>query len=308
LSRRWRRESIALAALLAGIAEFALGQFWAQHLMPQIGFFCVICAVLCLICRFWVAGACWAAAAVLPLLQVAPLYLPHRATLRPGCQVTVLAFNQLEENPDNAGAAALIARRHPDILFADKVYALDEFRGLLLEKLPDYSSAGFGALLILSRFPISHSSDLRFGIVADATIADREVRLLNMYMIRPNRNFAAYREEYEKLYSWLRGERGPLIVGGDGNTTAFTPEMRSIRTLLKDSWDEAGWGLGATFPGPWRRAGMVGPWMRIDYVLHDSAFDTLAARRIDEAAGAGHYPVAADLVLAGSGTPGKPCP
>lgn len=307
MSRRWRRELVAFAALLAGLLEFAAGQFWAQHLLPQIGLFCLICAVLCLVCRLWVAATGWAAAAVLPLLAVVPLYLPHQGPARPGCRIAVLTFNQLEEHPDNAGAAQLIAGLRPDILFAEKVYAVDELRRLLLEKMPGYSSAAYGALLILSRFPVSRSSDLRLGISADATIAGREVRLVNIYMTRPNRNLAAYREDYAKLYRWLRGESGPLIVAGDGNTTVFTPEMRSIRSLLKDSWDEAGFGLGATFPGPWRRAGWVGPLMRIDYILHDGAFDALSARRVGDATGAGHYPVAADLVFAGAGTAGQPC-
>ena len=48
--------------------------------------------------------------------------------------------------------------------------------------------------------------------------------------------------------------------------------------------------------------------MRIDYILHDGTFDTLSARRIHDATGAGHYPVAADLVFAGAGNPGQPCP
>lgn len=304
---RWRRELIALGALLVGLVEFALGQFWAQHLLPQIGFFCLFCAVVCLICRLWVAGACWAAAAALPLLQVLPLYVPQHAAARQGCQISVLTFNQLENNPDNAGAARLIARLRPDILFAEKVYAIDELRRLLTPELPGYSSAAIGQLLILSRFPISRSADVRFGMSADTIIAGREVRLLDIYMTRPNQEFAKYSGDYARLYQWLRDEHGPLIVAGDGNTTAFTPEMSSIRTLLRDSWDEAGWGLGSTFPGPWRRTGMLGPWLRIDYILHDGAFDTLSARRVGDAAGAGHYPGAAELVLAGAGTPGRPC-
>ena len=308
MSRRWRRELIALAALLAGILQFALGQFWAQHLLPQIGLFCLVCAALCLVSRLWVAATAWAAAAVLPLLPVVPLYLPHQTAARAGCRIMVLTFNQLEEHPDNAGAAQLIAGLRPDILFAQKVFAVDELRRLLLEKLPGYRSATFRELLILSRFPINERSDLRLGIAADVTIAEREVRLLNIYITRPNRNFAVYLEEYEKLYRRLRAEKRPLIVAGDGNTTAFTPEMRSIRAMLKDSWDEAGSGLGATFPGPWRRAGLIGPVMRIDYILHDNAFDTVSARRVPDATGAGHYPVVADLAFAGAGSPGEPCP
>lgn len=304
---RWQKELIAVAALLVGFVELAIGQFWAQHLIPQTGLICIGGAVLCLLGRLWVAAACWAAAAIFPLLQVLPLYLPHDVALRPGCRISVLTFNQLEENPDNAAAARLIGRLHPDILFAEKVYAPDEFRRLLLAELPGYSAAAERQLLILSRFPIARSADIRVGFWADVQVAGREARLLDIYLTRPNQNFASYRSEYDRLYRWLRQEHGPLIVAGDGNTTAFAPEMRSIHELLRDSWDEAGYGLGATFPGPWRRAGKLGPWLRIDYILHDAGFDTASARRVDDAAGAGHYPVMADLVFAGAGTNGARC-
>ena len=304
---RRRRELVALAALLVGLAEFALGQFWAQHLIPQIGVLCLACAALCLLGRLWLAGLCWTLAAIVPLLQVLPLYLPKHVSARPGCEIDVLSFNQLEEHPDNAGAARLIGKLHPDILFAEKVYAVEEFRRLLAEALPGYSSAAVRQLVIASRFPLSHVADVRFGMTADAAIGDREVRLLNFYMTRPSHDFAGYTADYTNFYRWLRQGERPLIAGGDGNATAFTPEMRSIRQSLRDSWDEAGWGLGATFPGPWRRVGLIGPLMRIDYILHDGAFDTVAMRRIGEATGAGHYPVAARLALAGAGAPGKPC-
>ena len=304
---RWRRDLIALGALLVGLVGFALGQFWAQHLMPQIGLLCLVCAALCLVGRMWVASIFWAGAGIVPLLQVLPLYLPQHAAVRPGCRFNVLTFNQLENNPDTIGAARLIGRLRPDILFAEKVYAPDEFRQLLAQEFPDYSIAAVGQLLILSRFPISQSADLRFGMSADTTIAGRPIRLLNIYMTRPNADLAKYGSDYARLYGWLHQQQGPLVVAGDGNTTAFAPEMASIRGVLKDSWDEAGWGIGATFPGPWRRAGLLGPLMRIDYIMHDGAFDTLAAHRIDNAAGAGHYPIAADLVLAGAGAPGAAC-
>jgi endonuclease/exonuclease/phosphatase (EEP) superfamily protein YafD len=305
--RRWTAELIGLAALLVGLGEFALGRFWAQHLTPHIGWLCLGCAVLCGIARLWIAGTGWTVAAMILLLPVLPAYLPHAAAARTGCRVSVLTFNQLEENPDNAAAARLIGRLHPDILFAEKVYAPEELRRLLLAEFPGYSVAAERQLLILSRFPIGHSTDIRVGFWADARIAGREVRLLDFYMTRPNQDLAKYRSEYERLYGWLRDTRGPLILGGDGNTTAFSSEMRSVHAVLRDAWDEAGYGLGATFPGPWRRSGKLGPWMRIDYILHDGAFDAVSAKRVEDAAGAGHYPVMAELVFAGVGNPGTHC-
>jgi len=307
VSRR-RRELIALAALVAGAGEFAIGHFWAVHLVPQLGFLCLAAAISLALSRLWISAVCWAAAAGLALSPIVHLYLPRLSVPRPGCRVSVVAFNQFEERPDSAGAAALLGRLHPDILFADKVYAIDEFRDLAISSgLRSYYSTSYGATLILSRFPLLHSADVRYGLSADADIAGHNVRLLNFYMTRPNKDAPKYRDDYARLRQRLVEEHGPLILAGDGNTTPFSPEMEAVHEILGDSWDEAGYGLGSTFPGPWRRAGRLGPWLRIDYILHSAAFDTVSVRRIDDAAGAGHYPVWAELALAGAGTPGKPC-
>lgn len=299
---------MAIAALALGILEFAVGRFWAQHFTAQLGFACLAVAAVCALSRLWLAAGAWAAVAVLALAPVVQVYLPRLSAPRPGCLVSVLNFNQEEYKPDIAGATQLIARLHPDILFAEKVFAVDDLRERLLAAgFASYHSASASTTLLLSRFPIRHSTDLRYGTAVEIEVEGREVHLINIYMTRPNRDRLQYVDEFARLRRRLVDERGPLILAGDGNTTIFTSEMRAIREILSDSWDEAGYGLGATFPGPVRRAGRFGPWLRIDYIMHDAGFDTVSARRITDAPGAGHYPVMAELALVGAGAPGTPC-
>jgi endonuclease/exonuclease/phosphatase (EEP) superfamily protein YafD len=69
----------------------------------------------------------------------------------------------------------------------------------------------------------------------------------------------------------------PLIALGDFNTTDQSVAYMTMASALVDSWREAGWGPGHTFPGAessgssrHRIAGILVPkWLiRIDYIFH----------------------------------------
>lgn len=308
-ARHWLRELSALAAFAVAAAEYSLGHFWARNFIPQLGFSTLLIAAMCAFSRLYVASAAWFAAAVFLLAPMLPAYLPRPAVARPGCTLTIVNFNKEEDPPDDAGALRLLARLHPDIAFVEKVYAPRQFGAALLAGgFAGYSVfTAFGSTLILSRFPIIRSEAGSDGMSAEIRIEGRTVRLLNMYITRPNQDMRRYRAGYRTLRGRLRHQSEPLILAGDGNATVYSREVQRLHGLVRDAWEERGFGLGATFPGPWRRTGILGAWMRIDYIFHNDAFDTAAVRRLDAAAGAGHYPVWAKLVLAGAGQAGEPC-
>lgn len=305
--RRIRFEILALCAAGAGLAAFVTFNDLARHVTPQLGAASAIVCLLCAARGIWVASAAWLAAAIMALWPILPNYLPHRTNPGAGCRIAVVTFNHLEGRPDDAGAAKLIAALHPDLLFAQKVYDTEAFRAALtaagLSGFHSFLSPG-NSQLILSRFPILRGHDDRDGIWTDVAIAGEEVRLRSLYAPRPVLETGKpelYREYYARLDEEIRARTAPLIVAGDGNASIFTPEIAQLRKRLRDAWDEAGFGLGATFPGPWRRIGILGPFVRIDYVFHNDAFAAVAARRIDDATGAGHYPVWAELSFLGHG-------
>ena len=99
----------------------------------------------------------------------------------------------------------------------------------------------------------------------------------------------------------------PLIVTTDFNTTDQNRAYRIITEQLIDSWHEAGWGFGHTFPGgsstptlhrP-RIAGYAIPmWVvRIDYIFHTKHFDTVQSQ-ILQRQGSDHSLVVSELRLA----------
>jgi vancomycin resistance protein VanJ len=311
--RRARSSLLAFCAWAAGLAGFFAVEDTARHLIPQLGAACLLIGILCAARRLWLGGTVWIVTAAIALWPIIPNYLPRDAKRSDGCRLAVVTFNHLEGHGDNAGAAKLIAGLHPDIVFAQKVYDTEAFRDALLaagfDGFHSFLSSG-NAELILSRFPIIRTKDDHDGIWGDVAIAGEEVRLRGLYAPRPVGETGKpelYREYYARLDDEIRARTAPLIVAGDGNASIFTPEIQRLQMLLRDAWDEGGFGLGATFPGPWRRIGILGPFVRIDYIFHSDAFAAIAARRIGDAAGAGHYPVWAELSFLGHGSAQERC-
>ncbi len=78
-----------------------------------------------------------------------------------------------------------------------------------------------------------------------------------------------------------------MIAGGDANATSLNVPYRILVSRLVNSWKEAGFGLGHTFPGsnvpgssrPNIWGVPVPMWLaRIDYVFHSSDWQVVSAR------------------------------
>jgi endonuclease/exonuclease/phosphatase (EEP) superfamily protein YafD len=96
----------------------------------------------------------------------------------------------------------------------------------------------------------------------DLTFDRRELALQNLA------NFAAQQAQF-----------GPLIVAGDANTTRLSDAYKSVAEVLQDSWLEAGFGFGHSFPGPYEEGKTFAQisifrlpyWMvSIDYIFHST--------------------------------------
>jgi endonuclease/exonuclease/phosphatase (EEP) superfamily protein YafD len=65
----------------------------------------------------------------------------------------------------------------------------------------------------------------------------------------------------------------PVIVCGDFNDTPVSYTYKKIRSHLSDSFIEAGWGIGNTYPG-------ITPSLRIDFILHNQSMKAIYTERI----------------------------
>ncbi len=92
----------------------------------------------------------------------------------------------------------------------------------------------------------------------------------------------------DKLKSHIREAAHPVILCGDFNETPNSYTYRTLSKNMRDSFVEAGFGIGATFSGKI-------PGLRIDYILYDKKFSAKKHTIFDNPY-SDHYAIAADLV------------
>lgn len=112
------------------------------------------------------------------------------------------------------------------------------------------------------------------------------------------RSFAMRAVLVEQLMTDIAAQTEPVVVVGDFNSTPQSDVYRILRRKLLDSQQEAGWGLGHTFPAQlttFRQLPLFPRLIRIDMILHSAAFVALA-NYVSQAHGeSDHLPVIAEL-------------
>lgn len=168
----------------------------------------------------------------------------------------------------------------------------------------------------LSRFPILNASDFSLyehGYLnqqMDVDIAGTLITLTNVHIRRPTtglglRGALSWGSSYEAdwrdsqievLVSRIDSVVGAQVVTGDFNQTEWSPSYPRLVGELQDSFREAGWGFGHTFPSnlAWARWDISLPLLRIDYVFHSRELLAREAH-IGPASDSHHLPVIVDL-------------
>src|SRR6478736_4003485 len=82
----------------------------------------------------------------------------------------------------------------------------------------------------------------------------------------------------------------PIIICGDMNNSAFSYVYRNIKGKLKDSFEEAGKGFGATYKFKYYPA-------RIDYIFADETMEVKQFESFPEFQNSDHYPIMAKLSM-----------
>lgn len=114
----------------------------------------------------------------------------------------------------------------------------------------------------------------------------REWRRLSAFL-RDTAN--ARRMQADQVLEWTRDIPDPMILAGDFNTPPTGHIYGDLTRRFGDSFREAGWGWGYTYPSK-------NPLVRIDYVLHSPHW-AVTRCEVGGAPGSDHRPVFAELAL-----------
>ena len=181
---------------------------------------------------------------------------------------------------------------------------------------------GTWGLGTISKFPIRASARTvsgRWGGKPQVLTLDwmgEAVTLINFHMLNPpasgsleltERQAHVQHEAARALTSFVREERRSraVIAAGDLNATHLSRTHAIVTEVLRDSWAEAGVGLGNTYPASTAphlaRVPLLGRvipgWLiRIDYVFHSSQLEATCARTARFAGASDHRGVVVTLV------------
>jgi endonuclease/exonuclease/phosphatase family metal-dependent hydrolase len=177
---------------------------------------------------------------------------------------------------------------------------------------------------IFSKFPILYEGNIVFPksnnnvIYADIKRGKDVIRVYNMHLqsikISPDVNeisdnidnvnqqksqliytriskaFRQQQEQAEIFKENIKQCKYPIIICGDMNNSPFSYVYRNIKGKLKDSFEEAGKGFGATYKFRYYPA-------RIDYIFADSKMKVKQFESFSDFENSDHYPVMARLSM-----------
>jgi len=302
---------IAGAGLFAATGEALLPVRLGLVLAPWVMALAAALAIAASVCRAWLPAAALAAlAGVLWTAQAAPLTRlaappAPAAGLTEGLTVVTLSNRTL--NRDMAATARTVAALRADL------YLLQEIADPsgLIAALPGsgWHACRRGTYMILSRHPVgppAPESD-HLWLICPVDLPGGRVTAVSVHLPRPTWHAAEQRAAAGRLAEVLRARQGPVILGGDLNAGPLSAPVKRLTGVLANAFDRAGRGFGFTFPTPARRLGTLGPFLRIDHILHSGAFRTVRAEVVRRHAPlADHYPLRAVLQPVPGGVPERP--
>ncbi len=237
-----------------------------------------------------------AAAALINLLLIAPLYLPAGQPTADAPAYTLWYANVHTENPIHAPTREQIERYAPDIVALvepDRAWLDDLHLGDLYPYSVEIPRPDNFGLALYSRWPIAQHTVMDFtGLGLPTLIARLEspagpLTLILTHTMPPKGKYATLlrTNHMERLTAYMRGLEGPVMLVGDLNAASWTPYFGDWLRVssLRDS--RRGFGVQATWPAdawPLR--------VPIDHILVSPHIRVLA-RAVGGAIGSDHLPL-----------------
>jgi endonuclease/exonuclease/phosphatase (EEP) superfamily protein YafD len=249
------------------------------------------------------------------------LFLPKSSTAHSSSPtLTVMSYNLLGYNENGGGIVTAIRASNADVV------ALQELNPLVAEAIrrdlareypyqaldPQEGVTGMG---VLSRYPLNPTGQTLPGAwvgtpqVLALNLNKTQVTLLHFHPFATNLgppdhmqwSLRERERQAQAIVDFVTAYPGPLIAPVDLNATDQSTTYTLVTGVLKDSWREAGWGVGHTFPGapsPDLNGIPIPMWLvRIDYVFHSHHWQATSAWIGPWDGASNHRPIVTKLVL-----------
>lgn len=280
-----------------------------NYFLPWLGVLVAINLILSTLKKRWILSAFNMPPLALISAIYAPLFLNCTCDTQPGSRtLKVMSYNVHQYNRDMPAAAALIKRETPDILLLQEIEA-HNFQ-VLARLLRDMYADGVLKVAynpnilqaVLGRFPVeeieSSAFKNRLQKAAVATPYGR-ITVLNIHSYK-----FGWDDRHRRMETLIREdvvpETGPLILGGDFNTTEQSETYHFVRRFLNEAHWEVGCGLGFSYPARlffFSRLYHAPAVIRIDHVFYDKLLTPIRAYTLEDSGGSDHYPIVAELRL-----------
>jgi len=222
------------------------------------------------------------------------------ATLR------LVSANLLVTNPDIVTLARDLAATGADVIVLQEVSAehlaglgaaglLAKYPYQVLDPLPTFHGSAILSTLPIAdgrAFDVAGSPMTRADLITGTGI----VRLINVHTVASLNESQArrWRAQLDLLAQMRPPESGALIMAGDFNATLdHAPMDVVVSSGMRDAFNEAGQGIGATWP---QSSGPMLPLMRLDHVLVSDSVVVMSAE-VQANPGSDHRRLAVELAL-----------
>ncbi|MBI5667932.1 MAG: endonuclease/exonuclease/phosphatase family protein [Chloroflexi bacterium] len=274
---------------------------------------------------------------VLPLLVIAvgglalfgSYFMPRAAAASSGFTLRLLTFNVSQSNRAPAQVEDWLRGQSYDVVFLQELTpAWAQRLARLRDRYPYQVTTP--TMAVLSRFPLQTAAD---DLTAAAPFVKMRlaaightVTLYNVSLPTPLRAEPRQRLPYvvepavtavwdmslsydetrrdrgiEQLIRQLDAEQGYVIVAGDFNMSDQTAAYNRLASRLRDSFRQAGWGLGTSWPvfQVWGLPAVLPPLVRLDYIWTSDNIRTVQAWQ-GKYLGSDHLPLGAAIALSPS--------